>query len=34
MEGLNGHFSGWKKPSSWGSPETDARIGFIPHCDQ
>lgn len=34
MEGLNGHFSGWKKPSSWDSPESDARIVFIPHCDQ
>lgn len=29
MEGLNGHFSGWKRPSHWGPPGIDTRTGFI-----
>ena len=34
MERLNGHFSGWKRPSNWGPPGIDARTGFILCHDQ
>lgn len=34
MEGLNGHFSGWKRPSNWGPSGIDARTRFIVMTDR